>query len=123
MVILLYIVMLVFPAAAVRVRRTRGRRALWILTGLAVIATLGLAGWGASKPGGNRLVETYGYAHTLSSVMHFLVPAMLLPVLAAAGVAATTRTDTHPAIAYSLAVLVTLLVVVSGILIMALKLI
>ena len=114
MVSIFSIALLAFPVAAVWVRRRRGVRALWILTALTVLATVALACWASSKAGGNRLVATYGYGPTLSSMLRLAVAGILLPVLAAAGVAAATKTATHPATAYWLAALAMFLATVGG---------
>lgn len=115
MVSIFSIALLAFPVAAVWVRRKKGVRALWLLTSLTVLATLALACWAASKAGGNRLVDTYGYASTLGSMMRLALATMLLPVLAAAAVAAATKVGTHPLTAYWLTVLVMTLAIVAGV--------
>jgi hypothetical protein len=115
MVSIFSIALLAFPVAAVWVRRKKGVRALWLLTSLTVLATLVLACWAASKAGGNRLVDTYGYASTLGSMMRLALATTLLPVLAATAVAATTKVGTHPLTAYCLTVLVMTLATVAGV--------
>ena len=114
MVSILLIGLLVFPGAAVWVRRRMGIGVLWLLTALTVLAIVGLAGLASSTLGGNRRVQSYGFVFTFGALMYVVVTTILLPVLASAGVAAATDRRTVPAIAYLLAVLVMVVATVAG---------
>jgi hypothetical protein len=63
----------------------------------------------------DRVVEVRGYASTVTDVLRLVVPTMILPTMVAAGVAGATKASTRPAIAYGLAMLITLLAVMGGV--------
>ncbi|HEY8470359.1 MAG TPA: hypothetical protein VIL18_11985, partial [Longimicrobiales bacterium] len=108
------LIILVFPAWAVRAWRRRGARGLALLTagalGLITLATLVLA----SGAAGNRIAASDGYAAALRRVLPVVTLAGAAPVLAVAAAVPAAGKRVHPRLLYAVAVTAALVAVVLG---------
>jgi hypothetical protein len=108
------LIILVFPAWAVRAWRRRGMRGLALLAAgalcLITLAALVLA----SEAAGNRVAASDGYAAALGRVLPVVTLAGAAPVLAAAAAVPAADTRVHPRLLYAIAVTAALLAVVLG---------
>lgn len=78
------VIVLAFPAGAVWAWRRRGNRGLALITLAAVGLLIVLALISASAFGGNRLVQSRGYAYTATQTLRFSAITLMLPVIASA---------------------------------------
>jgi hypothetical protein len=108
MLALAYILIAIaFPVVALQVRQ-RSARTLWLTTGAAVLAMLGLALVLASGWAGNRLVATEGYARVALGVVRLALFTFIFPIVAAAATVAALGERAKEWFAYPVALAVTL---------------
>jgi hypothetical protein len=96
-------IVFLFPAGAVWAWNRGGERGLALLTLIAVVAVALMALIAASERGGNRLVQTHGYAHTASRTLLFAGLALILPVVASAISVRAARPWIRPGFVYPIA--------------------
>src|SRR5687767_2505907 len=107
-------IVLIFPAGAAWAWRRRGNRGLVLIT-LAVVGLLViLALIAASALGGNRLVQTRGYAYTATQTLRFSALTVILPVIASAMSVWATAPRVRSDLVYLIAVATALLASVVG---------
>ena len=111
------VTILMFPAGAVWVWRQSGRRGLALLTVTTAGALVVMALFGASARGGNRLVQTRGYAHTATQALLFTGLTVMLPLIASAMSVWATATRLRPNLVYAIAVATALVGTVVGIIV------
>ena len=108
------LIVLVFPAWAVRAWRRGGTRGLAVLVacalGLITIAALVLA----SSAAGNRIAASDGYGAALRRVLPVVTLAGAAPVLAVAAAVPAAGKHLHPRLLYVVAVTAALVAVVLG---------
>ena len=92
-----------FPAAAARAWHRSGERGLALVTLIAVSTIFVLALVMASERGGNRLVQTHGYAHTASRTLLFAGLALIFPVVASAISVLVAAPRNRPGFVYPIA--------------------
>ena len=108
------VIVVAFPAGAVWAWRRRGNRGLALITLAAVGLLVVLALIAASAPGGNRLVQTRGYAHTATRALRFSGLTLILPVVASAMSVWATAPRLRLELVYSVAVATAFLGAVVG---------
>lgn len=97
-----------FPLAALMARR-RSARALWILTGLVIVAVCAVALVLATSWAGNRLVESEGYARVAFALLRMVLFLFVFPVVTTAATVAALGSRANEWFAYPIAVAVTAL--------------
>jgi hypothetical protein len=97
-------IVLIFPCGAAWAWRRRGDRGLALITLAAVSLLVVLALTVASAPGGNRLVQTRGYAYTATQTLRFSVLTLILPVILSAMSVWSTAPRLRPGVVYVIAV-------------------
>jgi hypothetical protein len=81
--VLLVLCVVLFPALALRAKRTGGSVSLWRLTGISVGLILLLAAVAASAPATNAVGPTYGYGYTAPRVLLLFGLTLGLPLISA----------------------------------------
>jgi hypothetical protein len=109
-----FLVAIGFPFGVLAARH-RGRRTLWIVTAAGILAAIALALVLASSWAGNRLSATEGYATIAYYILRLATITLVLPILAAAGMASALGPRVSDRVAYPATVGVMLLVMFAGI--------